>query len=419
MTENNYNLSYERSVLSSFLFQPTLFSEYSKQLSNEHFYLPGHHYIFSAMVELSVAGKPIDEEFIYQKLKSIGKFEEDVMLGIMSANPIANIEPYIDALNKLKDLRSYMSLSINIKQAVLEGDLSEIKKLIVSQNDDITADKRLPIMLAIEEISRTEAEFILKDWIPIPKNTVSFITAPGGSGKSWIVLQLAARYCIDNLSNKVFLWLSEDPAGLSAYRFDTIMHEVLNVTQKFGNRLQISNSPTPTLIIEEKNRKLLVDPIWHELQRLFNQFDLIILDPLIAFFGGDENNNGHARFFMQLFTNYASENNKTIIFIHHSSKGTTGARGASAFIDAVRSVYEIDYIKSKVDTNSDGKQKNIDKADATKEHQRIVRLTKDNYGAGQFWKKNEMIIDVFAKKSNFVEKNNNESISLTSMPNDF
>ena len=419
MTENNYNLTYERSVLSTFLFQPALFSEYSKQLTKEHFYLPGHYFIFMAMVELSGAGKPIDEEFIYQKLKGIGHFEEDVMLGIMSANPIANIKPYIEELNKLKDLRSYMSLSIDIKKAVLEGDIRQVKKLIISQNDDITADKRLPTMLAIEDISRTAAEFILKDWIPIPKNTVSFITAPGGTGKSWIVLQLAARYCIENLSNKVFLWLSEDPAGLSAYRFDTIMHEVLNVTQTFENRLQISNSPTPTLIIEEKTRKLLVDPIWYELQRLFNQFDLIILDPLIAFFGGDENNNGHARFFMQLFTNYASENNKTIIFIHHSSKGTTGARGASAFIDAVRSVYEIDYIKSKVDTNNDGKQKNIDKIDATKEHQRIVRLTKDNYGAGQFLKKNEMIIDVFANKNNTVEKNNNDIISLSNMPDDF
>jgi replicative DNA helicase len=416
VTENNYNLTYERLVLSTFLFQPALFSEYSKQLTKEHFYLPGHYFIFMAMVELSVAGKPIDEEFIYQKLKSLGHFEEDVMLGIMSANPIANIKPYIEELNKLKDLRSYMSLSIGIKKAVIERDITQIKKLIISQNDDITADKRLPTMLAIEDISRTAAEFILKDWIPIPKNTVSFITAPGGTGKSWIVLQLAARYCMENLSNRVFLWLSEDPAGLSAYRFDTIMHEVLNATQTFGNRLQISNSPTPTLIIEEKNRKLLVDAIWHELQKIFNQFDLIILDPLIAFFGGDENNNGHARFFMQLFTNYASENNKTIIFIHHSSKGTTGARGASAFIDAVRSVYEIDYIKSKFETNSDGKHKNID---ATKEHQRIVRLTKDNYGAGQFLKKNEMIIDVFANKNNKLEKNNNEIISLSNMPGDF
>lgn len=416
MTENNYNLTYERLVLSTFLFQPALFSEYSKQLTKEHFYLPGHYFIFMAMVELSVAGKPIDEEFIYQKLKSLGHFEEDVMLGIMSANPIANIKPYIEELNKLKDLRSYMSLSIGIKKAVIERDITQIKKLIISQNDDITADKRLPTMLAIEDISRTAAEFILKDWIPIPKNTVSFITAPGGTGKSWIVLQLAARYCMENLSNRVFLWLSEDPAGLSAYRFDTIMHEVLNATQTFGNRLQISNSPTPTLIIEEKTRKLLVDAIWHELQKIFNQFDLIILDPLIAFFGGDENNNGHARFFMQLFTNYASENNKTIVFIHHSSKGTTGARGASAFIDAVRSVYEIDYIKSKFETNSDGKHKNID---ATKEHQRIVRLTKDNYGAGQFLKKNEMIIDVFANKNNKLEKNNNEIISLSNMPGDF
>ena len=50
---------------------------------------------------------------------------------------------------------------------------------------------------------------------------------------------------------------------------------------------------------------------------------------------------------MQLFTHWANKENKTIIFIHHSTKNTTQSRGASAFVDAVRVVYELDKIKNK------------------------------------------------------------------------
>ncbi len=413
------NLQFERSVLSSLIFDPASFADISKRLTNDHFFLAGHQNIFNAIKTLVSADKPIDEEFIKQELSRAGCFDERVMIEILTVNPISNIDAYIVELAKFKDRRTLENLSIQFKKAARSTDpISTAKALIANLENAMSIDKRLPVMSPIGSVDRAQAEFILKDWIPIPKNTVSFITAPGGSGKSWIVLQMAARYCIENIVGKAFLWLSEDPEGLSAHRFDTIMSKVLETSQTFGERLQISNSPTPTLVTEERNRKLVADPIWHELKRMFDQFDLIILDPLIAFFGGDENNNGHARFFMQLFTTYAAENNKTIVFIHHSSKGTTGARGASAFIDAVRSVYEIDRIRMKVDIqSSDGKNKVGEENDPSKDHQRIIRLTKDNYGAAMIWKKTETRIDVFEKKSNVAkvvyEVKNEEKVSMS------
>jgi len=412
MNDDNYNIPFERAILSSFIFEPATFTSTVKQLSRDHFYLAAHKDIFDAMKNLNSVDKPIDEEFLQQELARVGHFDERAMVEILTANPISNIQPYVDELKRFTDLRKLFTFTTLIRKAVKEEDIVAAKQLIVAQGNELTADKRLPIMSPIGQIDRSPAEFILKDWIPIPKNTVSFITAPGGSGKSWIVLQMAARYCIENTSSKAFLWLSEDPEGLSAHRFDKIMLDVLKASQSFGDRLQISNSPTPTLITEEKNRKLVADPIWYDLKRLFNQFDLIILDPLIAFFGGDENNNGHARFFMQLFTAYASENNKTIVFIHHSAKGTTGARGASAFQDAVRSVYEISKVQTKVEgaTMSD---------DTSRDHQRNVRLTKDNYGASMIWGKIECVIDVFAKKTNHAEVVYEEKISLPYIPGDF
>lgn len=404
--EDLYNLTIENSVLSSLLFDTKQFDRYSSELSTAHFYLPAHQNIFRAMSSLSKEGAPIDEELIKQKLDRAGHFDESIMMNIMSANPIANLGYYIDTLSNYKDKRDLVALSLEIKKAVLEDDLSAAKNLLMKSSDTLTADKRMPAIKALKNITEEETEFILKEWLPFPKNTVSLVTAPGGSGKSWIILQLATRFCNTNKSNKAFLWLSEDPEGLSVSRFNKIASSVLKMNEKaiddVMSRLHISNSPTPTLITEQSNRKLSVDPIWHDLKKVFDQYDLIVLDPLIAFFGGDENNNGHARFFMQLFTEYASKNNKTIIFIHHSAKGTAGARGAGAIVDAARLHYEVEKIYQdklyKEGTNKDKVE------DETKSHMRVIRLAKDNYNAGSILKSNTVERQVFPEtgKSTYI-----------------
>jgi replicative DNA helicase len=150
------------------------------------------------------------------------------------------------------------------------------------------------------------------------------------------------------------------------------------------------------------HNKVTVDPIWHDLKKVFDPYDLIILDPLIAFFGGDENNNGHARYFMQLFTEYAGKTGKTIIFIHHSTKGTAGSRGAGAIVDAARLHYEVDRIKDK-----EGK------IDGKKYHMRLIRLAKDNYNAGAILKASEV------ERQIFPDKEQSDKIGFTHLPGDF
>jgi replicative DNA helicase len=396
--EDLYNLTIEKSILSSMIFDPKQFDAYSS-LSVSHFYLPAHQDIYRAMSSLAKKGAPIDEEFIKIELERAGRFDELIMLDILSANPISNLNYYIDTLSTHKNKRELLSLTNEIKKAVLEDDLSAAKNLLMKSGDTFTADKRMPVISALTNVKEEETEFILKEWLPFPKNTVSLVTAPGGSGKSWIILQLATRFCNANKSNKAFLWLSEDPEGLSLSRFNKIASSVLKMNEStindVKNRLHISNSPTPTLITEQSNRKLAVDPIWHELKKVFDNYNLIVLDPLIAFFGGDENNNGHARFFMQLFTEYASKNNKTIIFIHHSAKGTAGARGAGAIVDAARLHYEVERITT-------GKEKEIDDS---KSHMRLLRLAKDNYNAGSVLKSStverQIFPDQIKNKTNF------------------
>jgi replicative DNA helicase len=382
MDENIAALSVERGVLAAFIFEPKYFHEVSKRIHRDYFYLDAHKNIFETIKSLAESDMPIDEIFIQQELKKVGRFDERVLVEILTSNPVMN-EAYLDVLSKWKDRRTLDNLSIQFKKAAASEDpVGAAKILIADLEASVSIDKRLPHPINHENINEKDAEFILNDWLPIPKNTVSLVTAPGGSGKSWIVLQIAARFCLSNNGSRAFLWLSEDPLSLSKSRLNKILTDIVKVA---GNSLKIdlADDPTP-FILQEQTRKIGIDPIWHDLKKMFENYDLIILDPLIAFFGADENNNAHARYFMQLFTDFASKYNKTIIFIHHSTKGTTGARGAGAFVDAVRCVYEVDRIKTK-----DGS------LDESKSHMRNLKLSKDNYGAGKLLGGSEVQRQIF------------------------
>lgn len=382
-----YNLAFERSVLSSFIFDPINFESNSKALSAEHFYLSAHQDIYNAMTNLSASDKPIEEEFLRYELNRAGRFDERAMVKILTANPISNIAPYIQELSKYKDRRTLLGLSTQFKKAAeTEDPINAAKELIVALEEGMSIDRRLPKPTHHDEIEEKEVEFILKEWLPIPKNTVSLLTAPGGSGKTWLVLQIAARYSISNKSSKTFLWLSEDPKSLSKSRLNKILAGVLE-TSLTNLNIDIADDATPHLLNIIGN-KVTTDPIWHDMKKVFEPYDLIILDPLIAFFGGDENNNGHARFFMQLFTEFAGKTGKTVIFIHHSTKGTAGSRGAGAIVDAARLHYEIDRVRNK--------DKEIDD---TKSHLRLIRIAKDNYNAGAILKTNEVERQIFPNKN--------------------
>lgn len=396
------NLAFERSVLSSLIFEPAQISEVSKSLTVEHFYLDSHKNIFNAITSLVLADKPIDEEFLRTELNRVGRFDERVMIEILTANPISNIRPYIDEMAKYRDRRTLLRLSTEFKRAAeTEDPIHAAKELILAMEEGMSIDRRLPAPKNHEEIEEKEAEFILKDWLPIPKSTVSLVTAPGGSGKTWTILQIAARYCLSEKNAKAFLWLSEDPISLSKARLNKILEKVIKTSQN-GLKIDLAGDATPMLLNVVHN-KVTVDPIWHDLKKVFDPYDLIILDPLIAFFGGDENNNGHARFFMQLFTEYAGKTGKTIIFIHHSTKGTAGSRGAGAIVDAARLHYEVDRIKDK-----EGK------IDASKSHMRLIRLAKDNYNAGAILKSNEVDRQIFP-----TDKEQSDKLEFPHLPGDF
>jgi len=394
-----YNIDLERGILNSIIFDNTKLEEVESILRAEDFYLPFHQNLFETMEELYKNDIPIDEIFLKDELIKRKKFDENLFFEILATTPIENVDEYAKTLKELSLKRKLQILfkraSIKIEnQNVLEL-INQIKKELENLEKDNSDTFKLADFSVVED---KEIEFILKEFLPIPRKAVTLLSAKGGAGKSWLVLQLALRFLNENSNKKVFAWLSEDPLFATKKRAEKILNEVLvndnrikfydinNPTYKNFKYLGSETRPFHLIEYDYKNKK--INPLFYKLKHTLRDFDFIILDPLIAFFGGDENNNSQAREFMNLLTEWADKEDKAILVVHHNNKSTTGGiRGASAFVDAVRLQYQLFHPQ---ELEKDAK--------VLPDNYRIIKIMKDNWGVERILNKKETGIEIFGSK---------------------
>jgi len=144
MEESLYNLAFERSVLSSIIFEPTQYDDLEQILKEEDFYLPAHRDIYKAIGALVHRDEPIDEEFIKKELTQKKKFDEAVMLDILSANPISNTTAYVNELKDKALKRHLLTLTTEIKRVTLEEELpsSDVVDMVEKKLYEITQDSQ-------------------------------------------------------------------------------------------------------------------------------------------------------------------------------------------------------------------------------------------------------------------------------------
>ena len=152
MEETLYNLAFERSVLSSIIFDPAQFDDIEVVLKTDDFYLVAHQEIYHSMLSLASRDLPIDEEFLKKELSGRNKFDERVMVEILTANPIANITAYMQEIKDKALKRHLLSFTTDIKRVTLEEDLNAVdivdmveKKLYeITQSSQATDFKDAP-----------------------------------------------------------------------------------------------------------------------------------------------------------------------------------------------------------------------------------------------------------------------------------
>lgn len=159
MEEHLYNLAFERSVLSSMLFihDTNMIDEMVGMLDENLFYLQAHKNICSAIIKLHSSGLPIEESFIQKHLVALGKFDERVMVDVLTTNSIYNIKPYIDEMVDKARKRKLLELTTKIKSMVFEennsaDDIDAMLELEMSESI-IKSGMTMPVTMekAIEE----------------------------------------------------------------------------------------------------------------------------------------------------------------------------------------------------------------------------------------------------------------------------
>lgn len=345
-----FDKAFEQAVLSSILFSPDELDTVKQILNPVDFYFPSHRKVFQEMISLQTQDKPIDEEYLRKSLTS-RDVSDDVLIEILSANPIANVNAYAKDIKNAAIGREIQKITSLITKGTSDDNLSNTKLLndIRSEIEKIEKQTINDIIKItdIADIEEKETEYICRDFLAVPKYQVSGVAAPGGVGKTFTMAQAALCILNEDPLEKVFCWFQEDDNGKTKKRVLSIIDNIMKGSNinKYKGRFSVSDD-MPIDIIEEVNKRLISTDEFTRLKLQLRDYTTIIIDPLLGMFSESENDNTYGKRLMLNFVQWAKEEKKTIIFIHHADKEAKYMRGASSIRDAMRAVYILKPIKN-------------------------------------------------------------------------
>jgi len=144
-----YNINIERAVLSSIIFDPSLYEEIAAVLKPEDFYHPFHKNLFRAMEELFKDDQPIDEEFLKEKLSIKNQFDENELLEILATNPLSNTAAYVKEIKEKAKNREMLNIITKAKHKIKEGaNASEVAVHIIASLDTMFVGTDIEVSVA-------------------------------------------------------------------------------------------------------------------------------------------------------------------------------------------------------------------------------------------------------------------------------
>ncbi|NTU49595.1 MAG: AAA family ATPase [Desulfobulbaceae bacterium] len=226
-------------------------------------------------------------------------------------------------------------------------------------------------------------EIICRDYLPLIMSEVNMLSAGGGIGKTFVALTSALYFSKENPGHMVFLWTTEDTPGLMKVREMAVVNKYLSLGIDFREEYTSITYGYEHEPFMEKVRGVYQQTAYFTkaMDELCRQYSYIVLDPLLNFFGGDnENDNHQARTFISMIKKAANIHKTTFLIIHHGRKGDGSFRGASAFQDSCRLAYEIG---------------------VNEQSQMVAKMTKSNYTG----RRGDILLDPIPQSDMFPRQN--------------
>lgn len=240
---------------------------------------------------------------------------------------------------------------------------------------------------------RPPIEYVYPDLLP--KGLPGGVFASGGTGKTFLCL-MQALYGAAGLPFSIFqpgrpiktmFYCAEDDLRFLLER----MENIISSDQALKERLSLikenchikSLAGEKTDFLEFDNNHNIVETEFF--QSFLNQFDawqgvdLIIIDPLVSFWGLTENESQHGKALIRCLTKICMKSGASVQAVHHVSKSatiesisTSGGRGTSAIYDGLRWAFGMVKIQPTISRSG--------KDDANPELTRLRNISGDKFG---------------------------------------
>lgn len=247
------------------------------------------------------------------------------------------------------------------------------------------ADIQVISLPELEDIEAAVPEWIVQDFVM--KDVINGLFGDGGTGKDWILLQLAISMAaehhwlgLDVTPGRVLYFNVEDQLKHIRWRQSRVaMHYQIDCRQLTDRMLIAPMVGRDTILAAYDGRKGLVQPtpVFDAMRRLLDAFkpDLIIVGNRVNIFGINQNDDAQARQCINLLNSLIMDYNTTIIMPSHVSKsGMADESGTSGTVQWSNGVRHRSLLRMATD-------KEEEEPSERERNKRILEVKKTNWSA--------------------------------------